>query len=659
MFVIADLLFATSNFFKDSHMWSDNDTSVDLLGFQHLSSAVTSIVKSPHLLPASIGVFGDWGSGKTSLLKMVEEELKKENDDGTLVLWFNGWMFEGFEDAKTALMGTILDEIGSKRSLTEKGKALLKKLAKRVNWFRVAGTGLKYLASFALAGPLGLGVAAAGDIQAAQVKSDEKGSVDLGDVKDYLKEESGQEVRKAVREFRKDFEEMLEATKIKRLVVIIDDLDRCLPDTIIETLEAIKLFLFVKNSAFVIGADERLVQYAVRRRFPELPGENVEVGRDYLEKLVQYPVRLPPLDGGEMETYINLLFTSVPGLDETFHTKAREKAFGAGTPLGVGARFNYGIAKELFTNLPPQLDARLDLSQRIAPALAYGLSGNPRQCKRFLNTLMMRLGMAKSRAVTLDESVLAKLMLLEHFRPPYFRRIAELQFAQEGRPQQLQIMESSVLQTDRKLDLSAADAKKAGGKTKAEEQTPPVVDAEFLPWIADEWVNGWLRAMPKLSSVDLRPYFFFSRDKVGSLAGSVRRLSPRAQQLLQDLLHDSEAKRNLAIKDAKSISSGDASGVFDALSERLVLEAEIGGDNSILLPFLGFVDAREELKNLAIAVFARIPESRIPISLPPKLMTSLGKGQSATALRALLERWKANTSNANLARAANSILERM
>ena len=69
---------------------------------------------------------------------------------------------------------------------------------------------------------------------------------------------------------------------------------RIISDTIIETLEAIKLFLFVPGTAFVIGADDRLVQYAVRQRFPELPGTETEVGRDYLEKLVQFPIRVPP-----------------------------------------------------------------------------------------------------------------------------------------------------------------------------------------------------------------------------------------------------------------------------------------------------------------------------------------------------------------------------
>jgi hypothetical protein len=87
-------------------MWSDNETPIDLLGFQHLVDAVTGVVRRPELLPATVGVFGDWGSGKSSLLRMVTEQLGK--GEKTLVLSFNGWLFEGFEDAKSALMGTIL-----------------------------------------------------------------------------------------------------------------------------------------------------------------------------------------------------------------------------------------------------------------------------------------------------------------------------------------------------------------------------------------------------------------------------------------------------------------------------------------------------------------------------------------------------------------------
>src|SRR4051795_12224597 len=100
-------------------MWSDNETSSDLLGCQHVVEVVTSIVKNESLLPATIGVFGDWGSGKSSLLQMVQAKLQETDEDKKeiLVLTFNGWIFEGYEDARTALMSTILDEVASKVEL--------------------------------------------------------------------------------------------------------------------------------------------------------------------------------------------------------------------------------------------------------------------------------------------------------------------------------------------------------------------------------------------------------------------------------------------------------------------------------------------------------------------------------------------------------------
>ena len=108
----------------------------------------------------------------------------------------------------------------------------------------------------------------------------DKGAISVEDAKELLAEapEGEENIRRSIRDFRRDFGDLLADSKIETLVVFIDDLDRCLPDTIIDTLEAIKLFLFVPGTAFVIGADERLVQYAVRQRFPELPGTETEVG---------------------------------------------------------------------------------------------------------------------------------------------------------------------------------------------------------------------------------------------------------------------------------------------------------------------------------------------------------------------------------------------
>ena len=74
-------------------MWSDNETDVDLLDYSHLVDAVTTIVANDRLVPSTIGVFGDWGSGKSSLLQMIKLEVEKGED--VLCLSFNGWIFEG------------------------------------------------------------------------------------------------------------------------------------------------------------------------------------------------------------------------------------------------------------------------------------------------------------------------------------------------------------------------------------------------------------------------------------------------------------------------------------------------------------------------------------------------------------------------------------
>lgn len=382
-------------------MWSDNESDVDLLGFDYLTSAITSIVGNESLLPATIGVYGDWGSGKSSLLKRTQVELEK--DDDVLVLSFTGWLFEGYEDAKTALMGTILDEIVAKRTLDKKAKHLVVGLLRRINFMQVLGSvtklGAKAGLAYATGGLAGSGISGTLDaVQVAGELADKAKDLDIDglDFDKFLKEDPNQNLRRGIREFRKDFGILLKETKIKTLVVIIDDLDRCNPDTIIETLEAIKLFLFVPNTAFILGADERLVKYAVRRRFPELPGERAEVGRDYLEKLIQFDIRIPSLGRSELETYINLLFfekTNSRG-SEAFQ-KAQSCIADSTNNSLLDVRFNYGIAQQILDGqIPGELAEDLIIAQRIAPVLVVGLNGNPRQCKRFLNKLMMQIGRA-------------------------------------------------------------------------------------------------------------------------------------------------------------------------------------------------------------------------------------------------------------------------
>jgi hypothetical protein len=654
-------------------MWSDHETDQDFLGFTHLVKAVTDVVTRPDILPATIGVYGDWGSGKSSLLKMVAADLEGRKE--FLVLQLNGWLFEGYDDAKTALMETILDEIASRKTLTAKGRGLVVNLIRRVNWLRAVGKALKYGLGVAVAGPAGIGAVAALDAGEVLKNAAEKVSeADEEEVEKLLKEPE-LEVRRGIREFRKDFADLLGESKVKTLVVIIDDLDRCLPDTIIATLEAIKLFLFVPNTAFLLGADERLVKYAVRRRFPELPGERAEVGRDYLEKLVPFAVRVPSLSRAEIATYTALLFAKICKVPEDGIKKACEWALSAES-ISQSRVFGFAAAKELLgeTNFPAGLEEDLTLAGRIAPIIATGLNGNPRQCKRFLNTLLMRLEMAKSRSITLKQSVLAKLMLLEYFRPESFRKLAKMQAEQNGLPKELKQAEERGRKTSGEDGPEAvAEQLETAGDAAPRKETIAVkqraqpssktialaIDPEMEAWLNDEWLKEWLAFDPALGAEDLRPYFYFARDVLGVVAGSVQRLSPQAQEALRHMLQESDGVRQLVLTHSKDLNAADAVAVFEELATRARQADDLSGENSVLKRLFQWVGARGELAGQLVLVLRSLPEAALPVWAVTSLLTTCQGKNGEEAAKQLVRHWATSSTNSRLKKAAESRVKSM
>lgn len=86
-------------------MWKDSETTLDFLDFDFLKDSLISIIIDSNLSPSCVGIYGDWGSGKSSLMQMCREEIAQK--EGYLCISFNGWLFEGYEDTKTALIGSI------------------------------------------------------------------------------------------------------------------------------------------------------------------------------------------------------------------------------------------------------------------------------------------------------------------------------------------------------------------------------------------------------------------------------------------------------------------------------------------------------------------------------------------------------------------------
>lgn len=401
-------------------MWKDSETIIDYLNFDYIIDAVVKLVLDEDLSPSSIGLYGDWGSGKSSLMKMVEQHLISMDDKSILCIRFNGWLFEGYEDAKTALCGTILESIHKKEGLSSQVKGKVRKLWNKVDVQKILGKGIRYGLDYFMTG----GVLSLTDFTISQITNALKKNAENVTEEDIAKAlrslKTDNNIRKDIKNFHDEFEKILKETNIKHLVVFIDELDRCSPETILDIIEAMRLFLFAKGTSFVIGADQRLIEYAIKTKYKEVIGNNLDIGREYMEKVIQYPVNIPALDENEVEQYISCLLLE-KDLDKDEFAEILQIIKGL-KPL---ERFDYEYLNLKKAELANKCKKSLYLSGQISSVLAKQINGNPRQCKRFLNTLFMRLDMAKSRHIELKKNVMAKLMLIEYFAAPLYKLVID------------------------------------------------------------------------------------------------------------------------------------------------------------------------------------------------------------------------------------------
>jgi len=115
---------------------NDQETAVDLLYYEAVAKTVVRLIRATPTTPVTIGVHGDWGAGKSSVLKMTSAALGQ--DHKALCLWFNGWTFEGFEDANTVVIETIVEELRRARPGSTKVADAARKVLKRIDWLKVA-----------------------------------------------------------------------------------------------------------------------------------------------------------------------------------------------------------------------------------------------------------------------------------------------------------------------------------------------------------------------------------------------------------------------------------------------------------------------------------------------------------------------------------------
>ncbi len=539
-------------------LWPDNESTVDLLNYQSISKAITTLLSDQQRLPVSIGIHGDWGAGKSSVLSMIEQSY--EGDEKTVCVRFNSWLYQGLEDAQTALMQQITSDLIKSRSSVEGLKASADSFLKRVNWFKTAKT----VANWGVTALSGVPTPATMQDLSAIVDrlTDKVGSLGkeelskgLLELKGCIGETDNKQVVTEITEFRQEYKKLLKTADIDRLIILVDDLDRCLPDTAIATLEAMKLFLFMPNTAFIIAADETMIEYSVRRHFPNLSEEvgGMAYTRNYLEKLIQIPFRIPALNENETSIYLALLISETICKQDSSefnvvleHARAIMKE-----PWTKGSISNEQFESWTGKTLSKESKELFFMASQIAPALNLGTKGNPRQIKRFLNAFMTRLLVAESAGYkdSIKENILIKLMLLERFNPNAYEllRLDSLS-NHEGLPLSLKIQENPIFNSGEETPEPLSTQK-------------PLFDTE-----KDAWLANWIAIDPPLSDINLAPYFFLTREKVRFIGLT------QSNELIErslKLLSGSALEVSSAQSTVEQLSADDAEKLMDLLITKI------------------------------------------------------------------------------------------
>jgi len=382
---------------KGERGWSDREivgADSDRFDFRDYAEVLAGRARKADT-PLTIGLFGSWGSGKTSLMRLIEGELQ-----GVETIWINVWQLSNQEEVWQAFLQALFNQVNRKLPLRRRidwprlGKSLL------VNSYRILVVAIPVVLGAAIGNPqaswqdalslLAFNLSASANRTAAAAGAlttyalaawlllkpavEASREVTHIDLKSMLKHGSYESQISELMKLQRRFDGMVKdlVGAGGRLVVFIDDLDRCAPDKIPDLLEAIKLFTTSPRCVYVLGLDQDIVRQGIARKHQFKEEREAD---EYLEKIVQVPFHLPPLDEGKIEAFV---------------------------------RGDY-----------PELSARCPTA---AEVFSRGLEPNPRKVKRALNIYRTVLELADKRLSAwemdpIDDELAAKMVVLQSCYP--------------------------------------------------------------------------------------------------------------------------------------------------------------------------------------------------------------------------------------------------
>ncbi len=558
-------------------MWTDNASEIDMLFYKPYAEIISNVAVETDRDPLTIGVFGLWGAGKSTLLNLISQNYKDRT--GIICVTINAWMFESYEDAKIAIMEALLRELEEavpSENIKKKFRSLLKKIDFLKVGTKLVSTAAPIIASVASGTPIPLLLNIPQN--AKEIGSTIKNISDsVQDIKDkYIKndEATTDSIVNNVRKFRKEFQSALKDEEIKRVVVLIDDLDRCQPDRIIETLEAVKLFLSVDKSTFIVAADENVIQYAIKRKYPKIDNFNIELDKEYIEKIIQIPIQIPELSSKDIQNYLLLLVMQKYLKSEIFEnliSKIEEKKLTIGETV-----ISFEQIKEIISDntecynegMKSECQEVVEVILQIRAIVAHTLKGNPRQAKRFLNAFITKRQLSRLYyGNELDMGIMAKLLVLNKLSPELFNKLNEWNSTYDTENEHFKLMREGINNDDNESD--------------------------YYKWYKPR-IKAWVNCPPvDLENKNLNKYFYLTRESLNKQDDIESDLSEASRNILERIGKFNPGLASGIITDMKQLHQDDLEDVMKIVIKKISsgnIESNVYG-----LLFKEFLEYRKEV----------------------------------------------------------------
>jgi hypothetical protein len=264
---------------------------LDNFNLRYRLGPVYDILRYPETrTPMAIAVYGDWGTGKTTAMKWLHGLIDQWNTSGKAEkkinirpVWFYPWKYDKKEDVWRGLIAAVIINAIYMRNPEDKKVTLSSR--KILN-------GLKLLGSFGVNAVVDL--ASAAELQVPGVPGVKLSGSALREIKKHLRQAAHPEAP-----YLNEFEEALRKwvtdtlREDERMVIFIDDLDRCMPEIALQVLEALKLYLNIEKLIFIVGVDRKVVDKLVKEHYKRL-GLDEDKSKNYLAKMFQVEVQVEP-----------------------------------------------------------------------------------------------------------------------------------------------------------------------------------------------------------------------------------------------------------------------------------------------------------------------------------------------------------------------------